>query len=140
MSLYSLVSCNVNVALDIWSVGVILLCFLSGRFPFFNSDDDLEALLEIAVVFGQREMAAVAATFSKFNIQRVHFVFLRITYARCDDSNKPSVDSLCLLLNRSNVFNHYTCYQGLRRFARQNLSTYESDTLWQTRPTKFAVI
>ncbi|KAK5823346.1 cell cycle protein kinase spo4 [Linnemannia elongata] len=129
-----------TVALDIWSVGVILLCFLSGRFPFFNSDDDLEALLEIAVVFGQREMAAVAATFSKFNIQRVHFVFLRITYARCDDSNKPSVDSLCLLLNRSNVFNHYTCYQGLRRFARQNLSTYESDTLWQTRPTKFAVI
>ncbi|KAG9063681.1 hypothetical protein KI688_003792 [Linnemannia hyalina] len=34
-----------------------------GRFPFFHSDDDLEALLEIAVVFGQREMAAVAATF-----------------------------------------------------------------------------
>ncbi|KAF9143129.1 hypothetical protein BGX30_001249 [Mortierella sp. GBA39] len=60
-----------TVALDIWSVGVILLCFLSGRFPFFHSDDDLEALLEIAVVFGQREMAAVAATFSKFNIQRV---------------------------------------------------------------------
>jgi hypothetical protein len=38
---------------------------LSGRFPFFHSDDDLEALLEIAVIFGQREMAAVAATFSK---------------------------------------------------------------------------
>ncbi|KAK3829872.1 MAG: kinase-like domain-containing protein, partial [Linnemannia elongata] len=54
-----------TVALDIWSVGVILLCFLSGRFPFFNSDDDLEALLEIAVVFGQREMAAVAATFNR---------------------------------------------------------------------------
>lgn len=54
--------------MDIWSVGVILLCFLSGRFPFFHSDDDLEALLEIAVVFGQREMAAVAATFSKFSL------------------------------------------------------------------------
>ncbi|KAF9135831.1 hypothetical protein BGW39_011420 [Mortierella sp. 14UC] len=54
-----------TVALDIWSVGVILLCFLSGRFPFFHSDDDLEALLEIAVVFGQREMAAVAATFDR---------------------------------------------------------------------------
>ncbi|KAF9146907.1 hypothetical protein BG015_011473, partial [Linnemannia schmuckeri] len=54
-----------TVALDIWSVGVILLCFLSGRFPFFHSDDDLEALLEIAVVFGQREMAAVAATFNR---------------------------------------------------------------------------
>ncbi|KAF8946098.1 hypothetical protein BGZ47_001300 [Haplosporangium gracile] len=54
-----------TVALDIWSVGVILLCFLSGRFPFFHSDDDLEALLEISVVFGQREMAAVAATFNR---------------------------------------------------------------------------
>ncbi|KAG0291089.1 hypothetical protein BGZ96_005491 [Linnemannia gamsii] len=54
-----------TIALDIWSVGVILLCFLSGRFPFFHSDDDLEALLEIAVVFGQREMATVAATFNR---------------------------------------------------------------------------
>lgn len=103
MSLYSQVSCHFNVALDIWSVGVILLCFLSGRFPFFNSDDDLEALLEIAVVFGQREMAAVAATFSKFNIQRVYF--LSITYAHCYDPNKPSVDSSCMLFDRSNIFN-----------------------------------
>ncbi|KAF9098051.1 hypothetical protein BGX23_007208 [Mortierella sp. AD031] len=54
-----------TVAIDIWSVGVILLCFLTGRFPFFHSDDDLEALLEIAVIFGQREMAKVAATFNR---------------------------------------------------------------------------
>jgi cell division control protein 7 len=70
MNLYLSKSCSFfYLALDIWSVGVILLCFLSGRFPFFNSDDDLEALLEIAVVFGQREMAAVAATFSKSNLK-----------------------------------------------------------------------
>ena len=66
-----------HIAIDIWSVGVILLCFLTGRFPFFHSDDDLEALLEIAVVFGQREMAAVAATFSESDLgPTFHFYHL----------------------------------------------------------------
>ncbi|KAI8601818.1 serine/threonine protein kinase Hsk1 [Dissophora ornata] len=54
-----------TVALDIWSVGVILIAFLTGRFPFFNSDHEVEALLEIAVLFGQREMKKVAATFDR---------------------------------------------------------------------------
>ncbi|KAJ2376582.1 Cell division control protein 7 [Coemansia sp. RSA 2607] len=51
-----------TVAIDIWSVGVILLCFLTRRFPFFQSTDDTEALLEIAVLYGRLEMerAAVA--------------------------------------------------------------------------------
>lgn len=88
------------VALDIWSVGVILLCFLSGRFPFFNSDDDLEALLEIAVVFGQREMAAVAATFSKLNIERVYF--FPIAHARHYDPNSRALlHRVCCLIDRT---------------------------------------
>ncbi|KAJ2740691.1 Cell division control protein 7 [Coemansia sp. BCRC 34301] len=51
-----------SVAIDMWSVGVILLCFLTRRFPFFQSTDDTEALLEIAVLYGRLEMerAAVA--------------------------------------------------------------------------------
>ncbi|KAJ1958224.1 Cell division control protein 7 [Linderina pennispora] len=51
-----------SVAIDIWSAGVILLCFLTRRFPFFQSTDDTEALLEIAVLYGRLEMerAAVA--------------------------------------------------------------------------------
>ncbi|KAJ2851210.1 Cell division control protein 7 [Coemansia erecta] len=51
-----------SVSIDIWSVGVILLCFLTRRFPFFQSTDDTEALLEIAVLYGRLEMerAAVA--------------------------------------------------------------------------------
>ncbi|KAK3314291.1 kinase-like domain-containing protein [Apodospora peruviana] len=44
--------------IDIWSVGVILLTILSRRFPFFNSADDVEALIEIATIFGQRRMRA----------------------------------------------------------------------------------
>ncbi|KKA29144.1 hypothetical protein TD95_004253 [Thielaviopsis punctulata] len=42
--------------LDIWSVGVILLTIMSKRFPFFNSSDDVDALIEIATIYGSREM------------------------------------------------------------------------------------
>lgn len=42
--------------IDIWSAGVILLTILSKRFPFFNSADDVEAMIEIATIFGRRRM------------------------------------------------------------------------------------
>ncbi|EPE04377.1 cell division control protein [Ophiostoma piceae UAMH 11346] len=42
--------------IDIWSAGVILLTLLSRRFPFFNSADDVEAMIEIATIFGSRRM------------------------------------------------------------------------------------
>ncbi|GJN87898.1 hypothetical protein Rhopal_000853-T1 [Rhodotorula paludigena] len=50
-----------TVALDIWSAGIILLCFLTRRFPFFNSNDDTEALAEITAIFGKRKMERCAA-------------------------------------------------------------------------------
>ena len=33
---------------------------LSQRFPFFNSTDDIDAMIEIASIFGKRRMAACA--------------------------------------------------------------------------------
>ncbi|CAK7231551.1 Cell division control protein 7 [Sporothrix curviconia] len=42
--------------IDVWSVGVVLLTLLSRRFPFFNSADDVEAMIEIATIFGSRRM------------------------------------------------------------------------------------
>ncbi|KAJ2161158.1 Cell division control protein 7, partial [Coemansia sp. RSA 552] len=50
-----------SVSIDVWSVGVILLCVLTRRFPFFQSTDDTEALLEIAVLFGRLEMERAVA-------------------------------------------------------------------------------
>ena len=41
---------------DIWSAGVILLTVLAQRFPFFNSQDDVEAIIEIASIFGRNAM------------------------------------------------------------------------------------
>ncbi|TLS23371.1 uncharacterized protein PpBr36_06626 [Pyricularia pennisetigena] len=46
--------------IDIWSVGVILLTILSRRFPFFNSADDVEAMIEISTIFGTRKMKIAA--------------------------------------------------------------------------------
>lgn len=46
--------------IDIWSVGVILLIILAQRFPFFNSTDDIDAMIEIASIFGKRRMQACA--------------------------------------------------------------------------------
>ncbi|GAA5984431.1 hypothetical protein JCM11641_000135 [Rhodosporidiobolus odoratus] len=50
-----------TVGLDIWSVGIIMLCFLTRRFPFFNSNDDTEALAEITAIFGKKKMELCAA-------------------------------------------------------------------------------
>ncbi|RUS29787.1 hypothetical protein BC938DRAFT_480241 [Jimgerdemannia flammicorona] len=50
-----------SLAIDIWAAGVILLSFLSGRFPFFHSINDVDALLELTVLFGVREMRECAA-------------------------------------------------------------------------------
>jgi cell division control protein 7 len=47
--------------IDIWSAGVILLTFLARRFPFFNSADDVDAMIEISSIFGRKKMQAVAA-------------------------------------------------------------------------------
>jgi cell division control protein 7 len=51
---------NQSSKLDIWSAGVILLTILSRRFPFFNSADDVEAMVEIATIFGVRRMKQCA--------------------------------------------------------------------------------
>ena len=54
-----------TVAIDIWSVGVILLSILTHKFPVFNSNDDTEALMEIAAVFGRNQMERCAMLHSE---------------------------------------------------------------------------
>ena len=49
-----------STKIDIWSTGVVLLSFLAKRFPFFNSLDDIDALIEIASIFGRRKTEACA--------------------------------------------------------------------------------
>ncbi|ORY48010.1 kinase-like domain-containing protein [Leucosporidium creatinivorum] len=60
-----------TVSIDIWSAGIILLCFLTRRFPFFNSNDDTEALAEIAAIFGKRKMERCAALHNRTFITNI---------------------------------------------------------------------
>jgi len=56
-----LLKCNdQSGAIDIWSAGMILLFFLTGKFPLFQSNDDIEALMEIASIIGRRRMEKAA--------------------------------------------------------------------------------
>ena len=48
---------------DIWSAGVILLGLVTRRFPVFQSNDDHDALVEIAYIFGKRAIRKAAAIY-----------------------------------------------------------------------------
>ena len=54
-------------AIDVWSAGVILLFFITGKFPIFQSNDDIEGLMEIAVIIGKKQMEKTATLHSKFS-------------------------------------------------------------------------
>ncbi|KAI5363901.1 Putative serine/threonine-protein kinase, active [Septoria linicola] len=46
--------------IDVWSVGIILLTFLTKRFPFFHSADDIDAFIELCAIFGKKKMKDAA--------------------------------------------------------------------------------
>ena len=50
-----------STKIDIWSTGVILLTLLARRFPFFNSTDDVDAMIELSSLIGKRKMKQAAA-------------------------------------------------------------------------------
>lgn len=70
----------VDKALDMWAAGVILLSFASGKFPFFLSNNDQEALLEIAHIFGSTEMEEIALKFGRVFKTNIPTVQSRIPF------------------------------------------------------------
>lgn len=56
-----LLKCTAQTCLiDVWSCGIILLTFLSKRFPFFHSADDIDAFIELCCIFGKKRMKETA--------------------------------------------------------------------------------
>lgn len=52
-------------AIDIWSVGVILLSTLTAQYPFFLSIDDVDGLAEMAIIFGSQRMRKAAKHYGR---------------------------------------------------------------------------
>ena len=57
---------NQTTAVDVWSAGVILLCILSGRYPFFRAHDDLTAMAQIIGLKGSKECTEAARSYGEF--------------------------------------------------------------------------
>lgn len=53
-------------AVDIWSAGVMFLCILSGRYPFFKAYDDMMSLAQIMTLCGTDETAKAAFKLGEF--------------------------------------------------------------------------
>lgn len=68
-----------TTAVDMWASGVVMLCILSGCYPFFNSSTDLVSLAEIMTVFGTERTIKVATKFGK-NLFLFHFIILFISH------------------------------------------------------------
>lgn len=95
-----------STPIDIWSAGVILLTILSKRFPFFNSADDVEALVEIATIFGAKRMRTaglmhgVVFETSIPTIGQQGFQFHKIImWSTCRGSEKPLTKEEMLAVN-----------------------------------------
>lgn len=98
---------NQTTKIDIWSVGVILLTILAQRFPFFNSTDDVEALVEMASIFGRKRLHSCAVqhgccfdcTLPSVGEKGFSFEKL-ILWSTCKDKFSPGEVSAIRLLER----------------------------------------
>ena len=62
---------NQSCKIDVWSAGVILLCLLTRRYPFFKAGDDVVSLCEVASIVGSHRLELTAIEC----LRRVSFPF-----------------------------------------------------------------
>lgn len=55
-------------AIDVWSAGIIFLFFLTRKFPLFQSNDDVEALMELSAIIGRKGMERTATLHSAYDV------------------------------------------------------------------------
>ncbi|KJE93523.1 CDC7 protein kinase, variant 1 [Capsaspora owczarzaki ATCC 30864] len=70
-------------AIDIWSVGVILLSILTGKYPFFEALEDTKSLAELMWVFGSQDMIRLADSLGETDM-----VALTVHSAGSDNENR----------------------------------------------------
>nr|XP_045597044.1 uncharacterized protein LOC123757456 isoform X1 [Procambarus clarkii]XP_045597045.1 uncharacterized protein LOC123757456 isoform X1 [Procambarus clarkii]XP_045597046.1 uncharacterized protein LOC123757456 isoform X1 [Procambarus clarkii] len=85
-----------GTAVDMWSVGVILLCLLSGRYPFFRAADDLSTLAEIITILGTSTVRKAAAKLGKL--------------LTCSEDRKPlDLMKVCEILRNNTLRSRGAC-------------------------------
>jgi cell division control protein 7 len=52
-------------AIDVWSAGIIFLTVLSEKYPFFNSREDINGIVEMATIYGHGEMRRAARSYRR---------------------------------------------------------------------------
>ena len=105
--LLCVILCNHLLAIDIWSAGVMMLTLFTGRYPFFNSPDDLTGISEICCVFGATELKASALAMSSLFYSSWPFLYLlnpgidRVVTIeeRIVPVRKVTLQELCLKMN-----------------------------------------
>jgi len=80
-------------AIDIWAVGVILLTILSGQYPIFEPEDDANGVIELAHVFGMKQLKE----FTEYYGRTIH------TNIPTIPENPVDLDSFCRDFNKTGV-------------------------------------
>lgn len=93
---------NQSTKIDIWSAGVIALSLLSRKFPLFNSPDDIDALIEIILIFGVEklqkcaelhgcglEVTIPAVQASNYNGNLIKFITVLLSYEEENECLPP---------------------------------------------------
>ncbi|VVC43323.1 Hypothetical protein CINCED_3A002342 [Cinara cedri] len=85
-----------NTALDIWSVGVIMLEAMSRCYPFFSAENDSTCLAEMITVFGDRAIKNVAKMLGRnviCEVQKPPLDLRAICRLLCHRSSVPNLNS-----------------------------------------------
>ncbi|KAG1714780.1 Cell division cycle 7-related protein kinase [Nymphon striatum] len=108
-------SATQTTAVDMWAAGVMLLCILSRRYPFFRAVDDLTALAEIITLLGSKAIKSAASSYQK------HILFQSEMHEAMD------FKLICETLfssNKKSTFNYPdSAYDLLQRLLDPNFSS-----------------
>lgn len=96
-----------TTAVDIWSAGVIMLCLLSGRYPFFRCFDDMTALAQIVSLFGKQRVMDSSKHLGKYMVSNsdttgfdLKNICQQLRLAMSEDEAKPTPKLCCKNCNK----------------------------------------